>query len=112
VKLQEFAFGARFMTSRKYAIRVSTHVLVGYATANGTKGSGEAVIGLGFDLALFRIQVEGVGGLNVAGIRPNANHLRLIAGGVIPLCLRGCGEDDFINVSRRRPVPDAKKQMP
>ncbi len=78
------------------------HALVGVArtsAANTSQTGGELVLGAGMDIMFFRIQGDYVR-LNVPGVPKN--NQRIFVGAVVPMCFRGCRENDWLNLSGRR----------
>jgi hypothetical protein len=102
--------GPRFTTDWAFthtaAGRAFAHVLAGVVRTAGqtpstpSENGPEVVVGGGFDLFLFRCQFDYVRlGLD----RLPRNNFRLFLGGVVPVCLRGCNENqDLIDLSGRR----------
>ena len=75
-------------------LRAFAHALAGFARTSGaapSQSSAEWVVGGGVDILLFRVQVDYVH-LNLNDVK--GGFARVFLGGVVPLCLRACGESD------------------
>ena len=102
--VNQFLAGPRFSTGYfSYGgMRLFAHVLGGVAHGGTTTVSetGPVVIaGGGADIfGVFRLQGDYVR-LDFSGRR--RNNGRVFIGAVVPLCFRGCGVDDWFDVSKR-----------